>query len=344
MGRVKHVKIVVDSFGSFLGMEKGCIILRDKEGNTEKYPLFEMEIGEVVLKSGNMVSTGVLSALGFWEIDVLITTRNGYPIAMLKSLEDDAHVKTRICQYESLRNGKAEYLAKQFVIGKIEGQSILLNKYGLEPYRSIIPIVNSLKEPNLKMLRKRLVHVEGKNSQHYFKQIFQLFPKEIRPTNRKGFKAYDGLNNTFNLAYMLLFWKCYRALVRAHLEPYLGFLHYLQPYRPSLVCDFVELYRHLVDSFLIEYCKNLKPKDFKAKTENMGFKDKKKGKRIYLRKSLTDDLTDKLHDYFMRTVKVPRIKRGEKQELETLINEEAMLLGKYLRDESKDWIPRIAIP
>jgi hypothetical protein len=33
-----------------------------------------------------------------------------------------------------------------------------------------------------------------------------------------------------------------------------------------------------------------------------------------------------------------------KQELETLIDEEALLLGKYLRDERKGWIPRIAIP
>ena len=129
---------MVDSFGSFLGMEKGCIILRDKKGNTTKYPLFEAEIGEVVLQSGNLVSTGVLSALGFWEIDVLITTRNGYPIAMLKNLEDDSHVKTRICQYEALRNGKASYLARQFVIGKIEGQNILLNKYGMHAWDSYI--------------------------------------------------------------------------------------------------------------------------------------------------------------------------------------------------------------
>lgn len=71
MGSVKTVKIVVDRFGSFLGMEKGCIILRDKKGDTTKYPLFEMEIGEVVLKSGSLVSTGVLSALGFWATDVL---------------------------------------------------------------------------------------------------------------------------------------------------------------------------------------------------------------------------------------------------------------------------------
>lgn len=341
MGRVKTVKIVLDRFGSFLGMEKGCIVLRDKHGNTKRYPLFEAEIGEVVLKSGNLVSTGVLSALGFWEIDVLICTRNGYPIAMLKNLEDDAHVKTRICQYEATKNGKGEYLAKQFVIGKTEGQNILLNKYGLEPYRSVIPIINSLKEPDSKMLRRRLVHIEGKHSRHYFKKIFSLFPEKIRPTNRRGFKAYDGINNTFNLAYMILFWKCYRGLIKAHLEPYLGFLHYLQPYRPSLVCDFVELYRHLVDDFLIQYCQKLKPKDFKAKTEKWR---NKKGKRIYLKRSLTNDLTNKLHDYFKRKVKIPRIKRGEKQELETLINEEALLLGKYLRNERKSWVPRVAIP
>jgi len=341
MGRVKHVKIVLDSFGSFLGMEKGCFILRDKKGNTKKYPMFEAEIGEVVLKSGNLVSTGVLSALGFWEIDVLICTRNGRPIAMLKNLEDDAHVKTRICQYEALKNGKALYLAKQLLIGKIEGQNILLNKYGLEPYRSMNMTINSLKEPDLRMLRRRLHHLEGKQSQHYFKQIFKLFPEKLRPKNRRGFKAYDGINNTFNLAYTLLYWKCYRALIKSHLEPYLGFLHSLQKYRPSLVCDFIELYRHLIDDFLIQFCKELKPKDFKAKKEMW---NGKKGKRIYLKKSKTDDLTNKLHDYFMKKVKVPRIKRGEKQEVETLINEEAMLIGKYLRDERKSWIPRIAIP
>lgn len=344
MGSVKYVKISVDSFGSFLGMEKGCIILRDKKGKTEKYPLFEAEIGEVILKSGNLVSTGVLSALGFWAIDVLITTRNGYPIAMLKNLEDDSHVKTRICQYEALKNGKAQYLAKEFVIGKIEGQASVLRKYGLEAKENVTKVVELLKCNDLRSLSRRLKGIEGKYAEHYFNRIFRLFPKEVRPRRRSGFKAYDGINNTFNLAYMLLFWKCYRALVKAHLEPYLGFLHNLQYGRPSLVCDFVELYRHLVDNFLIEYCKNLKPRDFQAKTETMGFKGKKKGKRIYLKKSLTDDLTNKLQDYFRRTVRIPRIKVGKKQELETLIDEEALCLGKYLRDERKSWIPRIAVP
>jgi len=41
-------------------------------------------------------------------------------------------------------------------------------------------------------------------------------------------------------------------------------------------------------------------------------------------------------------VEVKRIRNGEHQTLETLINEEALLLAKYLRGEAKDWNPRIA--
>ena len=63
--RLKIVDLVVHTYGNYLGIEKGCIILRDKNKKEEKYPLFEAEIGEVVLTSGNLVSTGALSALGF---------------------------------------------------------------------------------------------------------------------------------------------------------------------------------------------------------------------------------------------------------------------------------------
>ena len=65
----KVLKLVLDGHGSFLGMEKGCFIVKDRNDNVERYPLFEKEIGEVVLKSGNLVSTGALASLGFWDID-----------------------------------------------------------------------------------------------------------------------------------------------------------------------------------------------------------------------------------------------------------------------------------
>ncbi len=70
----------------------------------------------------------------------------------------------------------------------------------------------------------------------------------LRPDKRRKFKAYDGVNNIFNLAYEVLQWKVHRAIIRAKIEPYLGFLHSVQVGKPSLVCDLQELYRYLVDA------------------------------------------------------------------------------------------------
>ena len=183
---------------------------------------------------------------------------------------------------------------------------------------------------------------EGARAKHYFKQIFQLFPKSIRIENRRTFKAYDGVNNTFNLAYAVLKWKVHRALLKAKLEPYLGFMHSEQFGKPSLVCDFMELYRCLVDDFLIQYSQKLRKKDFRVKHED--YPSKRKGKREYLCEEKASDLIERLYAFFESKVDVARIKHGNRQTLETLINEEALLLAKYLRNERDAWSPRMAIP
>lgn len=168
-----------------------------------------------------------------------------------------------------------------------------------------------------------------------------LFPEKVRPHSRETFLAYDGMNNTFNLAYEVLKWKIHRAIIKAKLEPYLGFLHSIQFGKPSLVCDFQELYRYLIDDFLVQYCQNLKVKDFTVKTERLS--RIKKGKREYLNDSKTSDLMRKSNLFFESKVEIPRIKHGQRQTLETLINEEALIFAKYLRGERETWAPRIAV-
>jgi len=101
----------------------------------------------------------------------------------------------------------------------------------------------------------------------------------------------------------------------------------------------MELYRYLIDDFLIEYSGNLNPKDFIVKTENVG--RKKQGKREYLNDQLTRNLINKLGTFFESTVDIPRINIGKKQIVETLINEEAFILSKFLRNERIEWVPRM---
>jgi CRISPR/Cas system-associated endonuclease Cas1 len=109
--------------------------------------------------------------------------------------------------------------------------------------------------------------------------------------------------------------------------------------KPSLICDFMELYRYLIDDFVIQYCRKLGRKDFIVKSEN--FSTKRKGKREYLNDSQTRDFVRALHQYFQSKVSMPRVRMGEQQEIETLINEEALLFAQYLRSEKHDWIPRV---
>lgn len=338
--KTKTVKIALDSFGSFLGRDKGCLVVRDNAGKVKKYPLVENAIEEIQVSSGNTVSTGALATCAFWNVNLIVKTQWGNPIAILKSLNDDDHVRTRICQYEALNNGKGLEAAKQIVLAKIRGQNELLRKYGLRwlDYYPYSQAVKQVDDKDMSRVRARLMSYEGKFSEQYFRQIFQLFNEAFRPERRKTFKAYDGLNNVFNVAYRVLSWKVHLALIKAKLEPYLGFLHAIQFGLPSLVCDFQDLYRYLVDDFLIGFCQSVKAKDFVLKNEDVSAN--RKGKRQYLGQEKNRELIAKLNRYFETKVNIPRIKRGKRQEIETLIGEEALLFAQYLRNEKKEWIPR----
>jgi hypothetical protein len=51
----------------------------------------------------------------------------------------------------------------------------------------------------------------------------------------------------------------------------------------------------------------------------------------------TRDFSRKLKGWFEANAEIPRIRVGERQEIETLINEEAFLFAKYLRGEKTHW-------
>jgi CRISPR-associated protein Cas1 len=337
----KTLTMNLENYGSYLGRAEGCFEIRDKNKKVARYPHFQKEIGECVLQSGNYVSVDALIDLALWNIDTYITTRKNRVVAVLKNLEDGSHVKTRISQYQALENGKNYYIAKQIVSVKLEGQNKVLGKYGFTLHEPTLQErVKKLEETNPMSFRRKLTGLEGTASKRYFKMIFSLIPEKLRPQKRVKYKAYDGINNVFNFGYYVLKCKIHKAVLKAKLEPYLGFLHSIQYGKPSLICDFQELYRYLIDDFLIERCQKLHKKDFVLVTDFM--MHLKMGKKIHLCEYETNELAEALQKLFKREVEVPRIKHGKKQTIETLINEEALLFAKFLRGERETWIPRLA--
>ena len=292
------------------------------KGKEKKIPFYK--VGEIVLQTGNSVSTGALSSAGFWGIDVMVMSGSGRPVSVMKSLDDFSHVKTRLCQYEAFKTRRLD-IAKRFVSGKLEGQ-----KFNPVPDLSRVTSV------------KGLLGVEAKYSQLYFKRFLGLFPKFLRVDKREGYRAFDATNNLLNFGYEFLRWKVFRSLIKAKLEPYLGFLHGVQENRPSLVCDFQELYRCLIDDFIIRFSRRLEKKDFEKCYERTYYN--KKSPRVYLKHKKTNFLVKQLSEYFESRVKGETMrKRGSSQTLETLISQECSLFAMFLRGEKSMWKPRVVV-
>ncbi len=76
-------------------------------------------------------------------------------------------------------------------------------------------------------------------------------------------------------------------------------------------------------------------------TKNEAISRNKVGKREYLNDLDSKKLMQALNKIFEYEVEIPRIRHGKKQTFDTLINEEALLLAKFLRNERKDWNPRL---
>ena len=119
----KTLKIELSNYGSYLGRAEGCFEIRNRGNKTEQYPHFQKEIGECVLKSGSYVSVDALVDLALWNIDTYVMTRRNRVVALLKNVEDDSHVETRLAQYRAvLDEEKCIDIAKNFIIAKIKGR------------------------------------------------------------------------------------------------------------------------------------------------------------------------------------------------------------------------------
>ena len=90
---------------------------------------------------------------------------------------------------------------------------------------------------------------------------------------------------------------------------------------------------------LTKHSESIKKKDIVVKIEKSV--RNKIAKRQYLSDSKTRDMRNAFYNYLEQKVDVPRIKHGNRQSIETLISEESLLLAKYLRNERRNWVPRI---
>jgi len=77
----------------------------------------------------------------------------------------------------------------------------------------------------------------------YWQALSKLVPPEAAFEGRVTLRASDTVNQCLNYVYGILYGEVWRALVKAGLDPYFGFIHGSERNQGSLVFDLIEEFR-----------------------------------------------------------------------------------------------------
>jgi CRISPR-associated protein Cas1 len=330
---VKLLQITLNEFGQYLGSDKENFIVYKDKKPLKRIPFCKVK--QVILTPGNTVSTSALFWCSVYDVNIMMASNTGRPLSMMLPLTSSAHVKTRIKQYEAYYNPKGIEIAKTILSAKINNQIALLEKHGFDGHKLdyLIVKLSKIKGETIDDVRTRLMGIESKVSKPYFKHIKTLFPKFLQTPKRMKHNAEDPLNNLLNLGYEVLKAEVYRGVMYAHLDPYLGYLHSIQFAKPSLVCDIQEVFRGLIDEFLVEYSQKLNEDDFENKNG-----------RMFLKRKETYKMIKAINVLFDKRIQHQRIKKyGKYSTIRTAIREEPIKLAQYLRGENESYEPVIFV-
>ena len=322
------MQIIIDEFGQYLGSDKENFIVYKNQKPVKRIPFYKVK--QVILTPGNTVSTSALFWCSVYNVNLMMASNTGRPLSMMLPLTSSAHVKTRIKQYEAYYNSKGVEIARAILSAKIRNQTALLEKYGFNGRKlSIVEKLSKVDGEKIDDIRPKLMGIESRCSKVYFGYFKTLFPDFLQTPKRMKYNAEDPLNNVLNLGYEVLKGEVYRGVMYAHLDPYLGYLHSIQFAKPSLVCDIQEIFRGLIDKFLIEYSQKLNANDLENKNG-----------RMFLKKKESYKMIKAINELFDKRIEHQRIKRyGERSKIRTAIREEPIKLAQYLRGEKENYNP-----
>ncbi len=118
------------------------------------------------------------------------------------------------------------------------------------------------------------------------------------------------------------------AIIPVHLDPFLGLLHSVQKYMPSLVYDMMEPFRALIEDFLLSYHTMLGRDSFD-----------KHGDRMFLKKPEEIEMIKAINHLLDK--KVPYVRRNytKTTKIRTVIRGEPIKLAQHIRGKTKNFSP-----
>jgi CRISPR-associated protein Cas1 len=228
------------------------------------------EIHEVVLFGAVEVTSGAVAALARRGIDVVFLSRQGYFRARLVG-RGSGQAALRLEQARlALDAAFCLRVARALTVGKISHQRQLL----LRAQRRLRDADLAAVLGRLRLLVEecprvadldRLRGLEGQAAALYFGQFGKLLrTPELTFAGRSRRPPRDPVNACLSFAYTMLGTVAETEVLRAGLDPLVGFFHQPLHGRPSLMLDVLEEFRPLMDALVLRLInrRQLGPLDF----------------------------------------------------------------------------------
>ena len=297
------MKLVIDGFGKSVAKRDNQIVI--KENGKEKDFFLAKEVSQILLTGKGSITFDALTLLAEHDIDCVSIDWKGHVNYRL-SAPDRKNAIVKKEQYFSLMDSRSGYLAKAFILAKIENQKAVLgtlaksrdeNEFLINQRDKLSDSLEKLSKIYVKAsdnLRNKIMGIEGQASVEYWAGFADVLAEKWNFNGRSGRGAQDPVNSLLNYGYAVVESEIWKSIYLAGLDPYCGFLHSERYGRASLVFDLIEEFRQqIVDKTILSIVNmnQVDTDDFEDKGNIMLMNDK--SRRLVIAKIL-DKLNSKV--------------------------------------------------
>lgn len=254
------MKLVIDGYGKSIHKKDNMIVIHEKDQIIDS--IRASEINDITVIGKGYVTFDALDLMAEHNIKLIAINPRGQLSYTLES-PNWRNVKLKKEQYKLSENTLGLEISKELVMAKMKNQKATLttlnkNKQLKRVYGNRQKIDETITQLNQlplngdnETIRMKIMGLEGKASNEYWKGVKHFVPKDISFESRTK-KPTDLLNSMLNYGYAILASEITKSILVSGLDPYCGLLHFDMDNRTSLTFDLIEPFRQqIVDKTII---------------------------------------------------------------------------------------------
>jgi CRISPR-associated protein Cas1 len=331
--------IYLTEAGTVVNFKNESLVI-SRSGDRQSFRLAEVSL--LVVHTGVQLTSVVMAELMDRGIETIFLKQDGQFRGRLQG-SFQTNPAVRLAQYQTVNSTFGTAIAQRLIEGKIRNQRVILQRRNRATKGTIAEMAEAIDllssyivqvgNYDVPFSRDSLMGLEGICARHYYQALRHYFPSEWKFQGRNRQPPLDPINALLSWGYGVLLARIFAAAVLAGLDPYLGFFHVTQPYRPNLALDLMEEFRPVVvDAVVIAIIQAnlLAHEDFEPSPDGTGIWLGAIAKKLFLAQ---------LERQFCSTFLYPP--QNRKLRLSQILVEQARSLGRCLLERSLDYQPYV---